>query len=208
MIGWLIGTINSFLSGDLSTRFLLKSLTSILIAAAVFTFYFYDIKRKEVQNKKDNIVRIYFYSALVIVLATFIVSMFIVESPSETRNRRFDDMVLQNFMSIDSAINQYYLDKKKLPDNLDELKSDYPYITDETLQDKATGVKFDYKIIENNKYELCATFLTSNKDIKDIDIYSYKDQWPHDAGYQCLSQKVIQSNTPNLEKPVVDMPMR
>jgi len=41
MIGWLIGTISSFLNGELSLKFILKSLTSILISALIFSFYLY-----------------------------------------------------------------------------------------------------------------------------------------------------------------------
>lgn len=192
MIGWLIATINSFLNGDLSTKFILKSITAILISAAIFTFYFYDIKRKDVLGKKDNIIRAYFYASLAVVVVVFITSLFIVDSPTETRNRKFDILILDNFNAIDSAINQYYIDKKKLPDTLDDLKADYSFITDETLKNKATGVRFDYKKPEANKYELCATFLTNNVDIKDVSFYGYKESWPHESGYQCLSQKVLQ----------------
>lgn len=205
MIGWLIGTINSYLQGDLSVKFAMKSLTAILISAAVFSFYFYDIKRKEVLNKKDNVIRIYFYASLLIVLATFATSLFIVESPTQTRNRKFDIMILDSFNNIDGAISQFYTDKKKLPDNLDQLKSDYPYITDETLTDKATGKKFDYKVLEKNKYELCANFRTSNKEDKGVEYYGYKDVWPHDSGYQCLSKKVIQ---PDYGKPAESVPVK
>ena len=42
MIGWLIGTISSFLNGELSLKFILKSLTSILISALIFSFYLYE----------------------------------------------------------------------------------------------------------------------------------------------------------------------
>lgn len=191
MIGWLIGTINSFLNGELSTKFMLKSLASILIAGAIFGYYLYDIKRKEVKSVKNNVIIIFFYASLAVVIAAFVASLFIVESPTQTRNRKFDNAILQNFDNIDNALNSYYLDKKKLPDNLDQLKADYSYITDDTLKDKVTGVKFDYEAVENNKYELCATFKTSNKDIKDLSVYDYKDRWPHDASYQCLSQKVL-----------------
>jgi hypothetical protein len=208
MIGWLIATINSFLNGELSTKFLLKSLASILIAGSVFGFYFYDIKRQEVLNKRDNIIRIFFFSSLFVVIAFFIASLFIVESPTQTRNRKFDDAILLNFDQVSEAINQYYADKRQLPASLDVLKADYSFITDDDLKNKATGVRYDYRIMESNKYELCATFITSNNDVKDANLYyNYnKDRWPHDAGYQCLSQKVLVPDTVKSVMPDPVMP--
>lgn len=156
--------------------------------------------------KKDNLISIFFYGSLVVVIGFFIASLFIVESPTETRNRKFDDAILQNFDQIDYAIVQYYTDKKKLPDNLDQLKADYPNITDEVLKNKLDDKKFDYKILEKNKYELCSTFLAGNKDIKDASYYySYsKDRWPHDSGYQCLGQKVL---APDMTKSMIEAPI-
>jgi len=49
-------------------------------------------------------------------------------------------------------------------------------------------------VLEENKYELCATFQSSNKDEGSKDDYyrPYNDKtWQHDAGYQCLERKVM-----------------
>ncbi len=191
MLGWLIATINSFLNGELTTKFILKSITAIGIAVAVFTFYFYDIRRDEVAGKKDKLIRIYLYGSLAVVIAVFIASLFFVESPTETRNRKFDANILNKFDQIDSEINSYYMDKQALPTDLAALKSEFPYIMDSDLQDPATNKAFDYKTLEDNKYELCATFRTSNLANQDSQDVYRKDRWPHDSGYQCLTQKVI-----------------
>lgn len=63
MISWLIATINSFLNGDLTAKFILKTLTAIFIAAAIFSYYLYDIRRAEIKPK-DLTVIIYFSAHL------------------------------------------------------------------------------------------------------------------------------------------------
>ncbi|MDP3042849.1 MAG: DUF5671 domain-containing protein [bacterium] len=191
MLGWLIAVINNFLDGELTIKFILKAMTAIVIAAAVFTFYFYDIKREETAGKKDKVIRIYFYGSLAAVAAVFIASLFFVESPSQTRNRKYDNAILDKFNQIDNAINTYYQDYEKLPAGLEELKTEFTYITDKDLENPATKEKFEYKIINENTYELCSAFITSNKD-EDVIYgnYDYKDRWSHKAGYQCLGQKV------------------
>ncbi|MEA3398130.1 MAG: DUF5671 domain-containing protein [Patescibacteria group bacterium] len=192
MFGWLIGTINSFLDGELTMKFILKSITAIGISAAVFTFYFYDIRREEIAGKKSSLIRIYFYGSLAIVIAVFIASLFFVESPTETRNRKFDNNIISAFEQIDGAINTYYSDNQALPDNLDALKSEFPYIMDEDLRDPETKRAFEYNILQDNEYKLCATFRTANIDNDNYKNY-YKDRWPHKSGYQCLSQKIRQN---------------
>lgn len=189
MLGWLIGTINSFLDGELTTKFVLKAITAIFIAAAVFTFYFYDIRREEVKEK-SRVIQVYFYASLVLVIAIFIASLFIVESPTQTRNRKFDNFILDNFNSLDMAITSYYQEFKKLPEGLNELKTEYSYLGEDSLKDPASKILFDYRVVDKNTYELCATFKASNKE-ESIEEYNYyKDKWAHDVGYQCLQQKV------------------
>lgn len=188
MLGWLIAIVNNFLDGELTVKFILKALTAIGIAAGIFTFYYYDIKRDKVAGEKDKIIRIYFYSSLAVVVIVFISGLFIVESPQKTRDRKMDNAVLENFEDIDRAIGTYYSDNEKLPDDLEKIKSEFSYISDKDLENSATGEKYDYKIKRENIYELCATFKISNEDSEDYD--DYFDRWPHDAGYQCLSQRV------------------
>ncbi|MBU4257038.1 hypothetical protein KKC04_01345, partial [Patescibacteria group bacterium] len=161
MLGWLIAVINNFLDGELTIKFILKAMTAIVIAAAIFTFYFYDIKREEPAGKKDKVIRIYFYCSLAAVAAVFVASLFFVESPTETRNRKYDNAILDNFQKIDGALNTYYQDYEKLPADLEELKTEFTYITDKDLENPATKEKFEYKIINENTYELCVAFITS-----------------------------------------------
>jgi len=189
MLGWLIGTINSFLDGELTTKFILKSITAILISASIFTFYFYDIRRDSV-DKKNRFIQIYFYASLAIVVAIFISSLFVVDSPTETRNKKFDNLILDSFNNIDGAINGYYQENEELPANLNELREEYSYLSEDSLRDPVSKVQFDYRVTADDAYELCATFKTSNKNENLMEFSYNKDRWSHDAGYQCLSQKV------------------
>ena len=196
MIFWLIMTINSYLNGELTTKAILKTLTVLTIAASIFGFYLYDIRRSEVMNVKDKVVTIYAYTTLTIVIGLFIWSLFIVESPTATRNRIHDNNVLGNFETINIAINDYYYKYKKLPADLVSLKDVSAYLNDNNLQDQATKKMFDYKVKGDNEFELCATFLSSNKNQQIMENYLYKDRWQHDAGYQCLSQKATDLKSP------------
>ncbi len=190
MLGWLIAVVNSFLDGELTMKFVLKAITAIGIAAGIFTFYLYDIRREEVADKKDKMIGIYFYGSLAVVIAVFIASLFFVESPTETRNRKLDNTILASFENINGAIETYYNDNNQIPASLDEIKAEFSYITQSDLEDPMTRKEFEYKAGGGDTYELCAIFRTSNKEDEDNRDNLYNERWPHDAGEQCLKQKV------------------
>ena len=115
--------------------------------------------------------------------------------PADSRWRKLDNVILQRFDQIDSAIQTYYIDKNKLPDNFEVLLAEQSYLTNEELKDPITNVIFDYKIFSSNSYQLCANFRLSNinKNINNENMgydNNYKERWPHKAGYQCLKQRV------------------
>lgn len=189
MLGWLIAIINNFLDGELTLKIILKALTAIAIAAVIFTFYFYDIKRENVAEK-NKIIELYLYGSLAAVAAVFIASLFFVESPQATRDRKYDEAIVGSFSMIESAINSYYYEKDKLPGNLDELTAGNYYITADDLAtpDKK---KIEYKITGADTFELCADFKTSNKsEAERYGYYDYYDKsWLHENGYQCVGRK-------------------
>ncbi|MDO8592570.1 MAG: DUF5671 domain-containing protein [bacterium] len=209
MIGWLIATLNSFLNGELTAKFILKSATAIFIAAAIFSFYLYDIKRPEV-TKNNHLIRAYYYGGMALVLAALVSGFFFVESPFAVRSRKFDETIINKFNQIDSAINAYYSENGQLPADLPALLNNGAlyYLTDNDLTDPATNKIFDYKIDGKDAYELCATFKTSNKQAsQDSGKYYFIDKrWLHDAGYQCLKQGIGAQD--NLKPRPVPVPAR
>jgi len=190
MIGWLIATINSFLDGELTTKFILKSLTAILISGVIFSFYLYEIKREEIVQKKDKVVRAYFTATLILIIACFVTSLLIVESPTQTRNRKMDNNIISSLSQIESEVNNYYAKNKKLPQNFEELKKNSEYLTADIFQDKATGKMYEYKITGTKAYELCADFITSNKEDKSNLNDYWGNMWKHEAGRQCFKKDI------------------
>lgn len=204
MIGWMIGTLNNFLSGEITLKFILKAITAISIAAAIFGFYFYDIKRGAVEGVKDKVVTVYLYASITVVLVTFIASMFFVDSPTETRKRKIDAQVLNDFEMINSNLEMYYQSLKKMPTDLNELVDEFKE-TGLHLKNPADDKMYEYKVIGEREYSLCANFLASNKiEENDVTMYDQSGRWPHDAGYQCISQKLMKLDEKNAAVPLKD----
>ncbi len=190
MIVWLMITIGSFLNGELTTKFILKAVTAVVLAGIIFSFYLYDIRRDKIKDK-NLIIRIYFYATLVITVGALIFSFFFVESPTQARARIHDSTMLDQFTQIDSAISTYYTKNSKMPTSLDQLIQDAPYLSMSNFKDPLSGKPFDYKKIDDSNYQLCATFMTDNHDANNQLTYTYADRWPHAIGYQCLKQNGV-----------------
>lgn len=191
MIGWLIALLNSFLGGELTTKFVLKALTALIISGVVFFFYLHDIRRDNVSSK-DQTMSIYTWASLLVIIAVFITALFYVESPSQTRNRRIDERVLSNFSQIQSAVNDYYNKNNEMPSTLDVLKNEYSYVNDEVIINPATGQMIEYSVLEGDRFELCTEFMSDNRDSQ-LEPYKdyYAQEWPHAAGRDCI-QKTVQ----------------
>lgn len=187
MIGWMIAVINNFLGGEFTLKFILKAITALGISAIIFTFYLYDIKREETTGKKDKTIKLYFYGSLVLIIIAFIASLFTVETPTQARNRKFDEAIISDFNTINTAIENYYQDNQKLPDNINELKEKSNFLVSDDIKDPINNKEYEYKIIDGKTYELCATFRTSNKDNGKHGLEYYRPEfYLHESGYQCL----------------------
>jgi hypothetical protein len=189
MIGWLIAVIYNFLDGELTARFILKALVAVSIAISIFGFYLYDIKRNDVKNKKNSIIKYSYYSSMSVVLAVLVAGFFLVDSPQLARDKKEDMATLDRFSKIEGAINLYFNEKQKLPEELKDLIGGISLVSEQDLINPVTKEKITYQINNSQFYELCATFKTSNR-IDDSDTNYYDSKWKHDAGYKCLGQKV------------------
>jgi hypothetical protein len=192
MIGWLIGTLNGFLNGELTLKFLLKAITSLSIAGAIFGFYFYDIKRTGVRAKKDEVIKIYFWASLSVVVIVFTASLFVVESPNQARNRKMDEQIVRNLNLTHDYIDRYYSEKGRLPEDLQVLIQEYAlqdYIFNNPIIDEV----FYYATLDTTHYRICATFKSSNKKTNVVSSPYDLDIWTHDAGKYCFTQKIFEN---------------
>ncbi len=191
IIGDLIAVINSFLNGELTTKFALKTLTILVIAGITFSYYLYDMRREKVSSK-DKIINYYFYIILILTVIIFISGVLFVESPREARKKRLDGEVINNLSNIENAIGVYYATEKKLPENLVFLVDETDYLKEDSIKNVVTKKEFEYKIIDKEHYELCTDFLRSNKEDKDNRyMYEYLNKsWQHKEGYDCVKKKI------------------
>jgi hypothetical protein len=190
ILGSFVGVIDNFLAGELTSRFILKAVSVLLISGAAFSFYFYDVKRAN-PDKPDKVVKIFFLTTLTLVVAAFVAAWFFVESPKMARERRIDEALVQNIYNLENTVNSYYDKNKKLPANLEEINNfrrNYP--VSGNIIDPETKQPIVYQKVGDKEFKMCATFRTSSIDQDNsqttyvgVDTAGSKE---HLAGYQCL----------------------
>ena len=194
-VGWLIAFINNFLNGEVTLKFILKTISVLAIAGAVFGFYLYDIRREAVENIKDKILKIFFIASLSAVVIVFVASFFVVESPAIARDRKLDDQVINSFGTIYQCVDQYYREKNNLPADFSAIQGDCSYLAADNLKDAQTGQAFVYSVIGTTTYQICANFRTSNlgkanNPLGAVPVTVGANSSAHDKGHQCLKRQV------------------
>jgi len=197
-LGVCIGVINSFLSGELTAGFILKALTVLVIAGAVFAYYLYDLKR-EVAAASDLVVRLFFWVSAVLALAVFIAAWFFVESPATARARLLDQALVNNIYGLETAVNNFYAKTKALPADLDAVTAAGIYLDPHLLSDPDNQAPIVYHKLGDQTFEFCATFrldsAADNGNGTYVATYPNNDK-SHHAGYQCLPGDLYAAPTP------------
>lgn len=205
IIGDLITVINFFLGGEITTRFILKALSVLLVAGVVFGYYLDDVRR-EIPAKSGK----YFaWGTSCLVLVAIVGAFFIVGSPATARLIQFDQQKISDLQSIQSQIVYYWQSKEKLPNSLSDLNDVISGF--KAPVDPQSGITYEYNIKDatNQSFELCATF---NKEGQDqysqynearplnIPAKGITDNWQYSSGRVCFERTIDKELYPPFSK--------
>ncbi len=150
----LIMLVNTFLSGEITTRFTLKVLTMLLVAGGVFGYFLYDLRHKEAVGRKDKIFAV---GALIVVLGSIIWGFAIMGSPATARNRQFDDRRVSDLQNIQWQIINFWQQKEKIPASLSDMEDSISGWR--APVDPDTDAVYEYRrATDSLAFELCAVF--------------------------------------------------
>lgn len=199
IIGDLVGTINIFLGGDLTSKFILKALSVLFVAAIIFGYYIDDVRRE----KPSKSTKYFAWGASVIVLIVLISGFFIAGSPMQERLVRFDEQRVSDLQNIQSVITNYWQRKAMLPEKLDDLNDSIAGYA--PPQDPETKNSYEYIIVDSSNliFELCAVFdkKSAGPAPSTAPVSSpYGKNWNHEAGRVCFERTIDKQLYPPLNK--------
>lgn len=219
----LVTLVRYFVSGEITTRFILKVLITLIIALFVGIYYIFELKNKnKILGVPIRLASTIKSSVFVILLIVF--SFMVMGSPLKQRDLKLDQRRIDDLQSIQWGIINFWQQKEKLPNNLEELKNPLSgfYLPIDPEFDK--GKSYEYFKKDDLTFELCATFSLDmpkgwqeyrggggimpmyEKSVSDVAVsypYPYggaNDSWDHKAGRTCFERKIDKDLYPPFPK--------
>lgn len=153
----LVTLVRYFVSGEITTRFIIKVAVTFVIALSVGAYYMFELRGW----KKFGPFPVALGSAIksvIFVVALIVWSFSVIGTPSEQRAWRLDERRIQDLQSIQWTVINFWQQKEKLPASLEEFKnpiSSYMVPFDPEFE---KGRVYEYKKTADMTFELCATF--------------------------------------------------
>lgn len=215
--GDLIALLNVYFSGEITSRFVYKVLTILLVAGVVGKYYFYSIAENMRWSKMSRMVTPWF--GIVMVVAAIVGGFIIVGSPAKQRAIRFDGQRVSDLSNIQWQVINRWQVKRSLPKVLPELNDSISGYSVPT--DPANDSAYEYNVKGPLSFEVCATFDLAAQDTKgrgeygggmggaypvsDIG-YPYPggemDSWKHEAGRTCFTRTIDPDVYRPIERPI------
>jgi len=192
IISDLVSLVYNFLGGDLTTRFVLKVLIVLVVAAAVFWFYLWDLKKKFNSGQLRRLAQAAAAVALVSVMAGF----FTAGSPLKARLYRFDDRRISDLQSLQFEILNYWQQKDRLPQSLADLTDDLRGFA--PPRDPSIDESYGYRVQSGLTFELCANFdldstnqaFPAERAVYPAGKTGFSVNWDHAAGEHCFARTI------------------
>jgi hypothetical protein len=215
----LVTLVRYFVSGEITLRFILK-VVAVLIVAGMAGWYYLHKVRGTLSTKMEWLIAI---KSTVLVLAAIVWAFYVMGSPFAQRVLRLDQRRVDDLQSIQWQVINYWQQKQKLPATLSDLTnpiSSYAIPTDPEYQ---KGNIYEYAVLGDKKFQLCATFSkpmpkgwVDNSasygggmfEARDMAVSSMpypggmNDSWDHEAGRTCFERTIDPDLYPPYPKPV------
>lgn len=190
MISDVITIVYNVLDGEISIRFLMKAFALLFIAGAIFSYYFYDLRRETNEFSKPS--KWIAMAASGVIFLTILAGFAIIGTPMQQRMRKLDENRVRDLQLLQSRITTYWNTNLNTPPSLNALK------TQTNTKDAETGKLYEYIRVNENEYQLCAEFSSDNNDTTRY-YYSETYTWAT-KGRHCFNIKIQQTTTTGSEK--------
>ncbi len=186
--GDLIKLVDNLLSGDYKLDTILKILTVLVISVGIFLYYWYDLKRTD-YGRRSALAQVAFYGVILVTLATISGGFMVADSPKVAREKKMDAERVAHLDQLSYTLEDFYRQNEGLPEHLSE-KRFAQFVDPENKQ------PYEYRKIEKNSYELCATFTREAPPFPEegfgvqIPAGDGRDWHFHEAGRQCYERKI------------------
>lgn len=177
LVGDAVWFLTTFLTGDLSQRFLAKAFMLFVVVGGVYWYYLVTIRS---DRPARNYNRSFGSLAVVAVLVAIVLGFAGIGSPSHGQGLNYDNQRTQDLFALASSVTQTYASSKRLPKTLKEIDPAGAHSRD------PQGISYRYLPSAAPYYSLCASFNTDTRP-------SARDPWRHNSGQWCYHFNATQT---------------
>jgi hypothetical protein len=174
LVGDAIWFLNSFLQGELTTRFVFKSLVLLTIAGGIFGYYLSAVRGPGVSRTRELL-----FGGLAVVAVAFALAagFFNVGTPAHGRALANDQQRISSLKQLANSINgNHPHSSSTLPKSMADVVKGNGGVAP---SDPVPSWQYEYIPIKNPEYQLCATFETD-------DHRKTVGKFAHGAGRTCF----------------------
>ena len=198
--------INTFLNGEITTRFILKAFSIIVVAGVIFGYYLDDVKR----SAPSKSAKYFAFASALVILILVVGAFFVVGSPMKARSMQFDQQRINDLQNIQYQVVNYWQRKEEIPNALTDLNDSISGYMAPTDPETHQSYEYNVKDSKNLSFELCAVFNLDSKiqsGIKPMPAYPVYDginsqNWDHFSGHACFERIIDKQLYPPTDKPV------
>jgi len=176
-MGDLICALAFLLRGELTSRFVAKSVVVLALSGGVFFYYFGGLRKTEgilANSSRDKLMAGLSSAAVVLMM---ILGFWQLGAPASQRQMRADGQRIQELYRLSMEVENYWKSHgSQLPSSINELRGG-PRL------DPITHTPYEYRSGAGSRYELCAQFARASQGDP---VNSVPDAWTHPAGHRCF----------------------
>lgn len=187
VLGDAVTLLHNLLSGELTARFLLKAFLLGIVIIGVLLYYVLDLKGYWLKEKPMHTTVITIATALIV--SGIIFALLNITSPNELREQKMDTRQIEDLQRLQGEVEIYYMNNQVLPAEITDTD-----IEAELLNPPGGRADYQYEIIDDTNYQLCADFAFSVNENAPAyvrpDIRSRNHNWNYDEGHFCFERNV------------------
>lgn len=205
----LVQLVRYFVSGEITTRFLLKVLVALITAGMVGIYYIFELRSKDMRSRAGTVFAI---AATLLVLGAVCYSFAVMGGPAKQRKLRLDDRRVTDLQSLQWQIISFWQQKEKLPEKLDDIRDPLSGYSIPVEPEFEKGKTYDYEKTGDLSFKLCAEFalpmphgwqeysgggvrplMGGVMEDRAISYYpggSGNESWDHEGGYTCFERTI------------------
>ncbi|MFM2381697.1 MAG: hypothetical protein RLZZ76_464 [Candidatus Parcubacteria bacterium] len=196
LLGDIVTVILGYLNGELTTRFVLKAASLAVVLSAALFYYVKDAQGYWLTHEKES--KLYGLVAIAIAVAALTVGFMFSDSPSKVREMKLDAEQVANLSDMQWRIEDHYRINKSLPKTTDEL-----YVGISPAKAPESRTAYEYKVTDEDTYQLCATFMYPSTPINastiayvDSSMKNPYNNWDHGQGVTCFERTIVKEMVP------------